>query len=271
MATKYHTRSISLPSRFHPTTLRVKEELNKLKTWETTSTSRSICIGLSGLEDLYEGVNDLLNMSSAHEILTHHRNEKCIDEFLDGSVKFLDICEITRDAMSQFKGQVQSLQSALRRRKGDLSIESSIVNYACFRKKMKKDAKRFIATLKQMDSKPEASMLQDPALNFIQLLRQVIVTNSFIFQALLSFLAASKTKHSKWLIVSKLMHKGAIACEIENELQSADAALTKKTDFEMIQRLDDVEICIQDIENCLERVFRRLIKTRASILNIISQ
>ncbi|KAK9164987.1 hypothetical protein Scep_000178 [Stephania cephalantha] len=53
--THFHTRSISLPSASHPTTLRFTEELNKLKTWESTVTPRNvetILIGLTGLANL---------------------------------------------------------------------------------------------------------------------------------------------------------------------------------------------------------------------------
>ncbi|XVF62266.1 hypothetical protein PTKIN_Ptkin08bG0203600 [Pterospermum kingtungense] len=68
MASKYHVRSISLPSRSHPSTLRVEDELNRFKTWESSSSSSStsewICAGLSGLEDLYQCMDELLNMAS---------------------------------------------------------------------------------------------------------------------------------------------------------------------------------------------------------------
>ncbi|KAJ9146896.1 hypothetical protein P3X46_029111 [Hevea brasiliensis] len=279
MANSYHVRSISLPSRSHPTTLRVEQELNKLKTWEasSTSTSGSICIGLSGLEDLYKGVNDLLSMSSTQEILSHCQNEKCLENLLDGSVRLLDICGVTRDFLLQFKEQVQALQSALRRRKGDSSIESSIASYSCFTKKIKNEAKKSIAVLKQMDSKLKASLLQDHHL--IQLFKEVIAMNSSIFQSLFLFLSTSKPKRSRWSTVSKLMRKGAIACEekqeIVNHLQSVDAALSERPHLEKIQiahqRLEALEAGIEHIENCLENVFRNLIKTRASILNIISQ
>ncbi|WRX08003.1 Protein BPS1 [Theobroma cacao] len=105
MAAKYHVRSISLPSRSHPTTLRIEDELNRLKTWEASplSTSESICAGLSGLEDLYQCMDDLLNLASTQQVLSQHQHEKCIDELLDGSVRLLDICSIARDYMFQLK------------------------------------------------------------------------------------------------------------------------------------------------------------------------
>lgn len=121
MATKYYVRSISLPSRSHPTTIRLNEELNKLKTWEATSSSvsHSICTGLSLLDDLHICFNDLLKMSSTQLTISHHQDEKSMEELLEGSVRLLDVCGITRDTLLQIRENAQSLHSALRRRKGD--------------------------------------------------------------------------------------------------------------------------------------------------------
>ncbi|KAK2656893.1 hypothetical protein Ddye_009945 [Dipteronia dyeriana] len=49
------------------------------------------------------------------------------------------------------KEHVQALNSALRRRKGDSSIQDNITSYICFKKKIKKENKRLISTLKQID------------------------------------------------------------------------------------------------------------------------
>ncbi|XP_030923534.1 uncharacterized protein LOC115950480 [Quercus lobata] len=293
MAGKYHVRSISLPSRSHPSTLKLEEELNKLKTWESTSTSVSICKGLTGLDELYKCMDGLLNMTSIQQVISQHQHEKCVEELLDGSVRLLDICGITRDTMLQIKEHVRALQSALRRRKGDSSIESNINNYTCFKKKLKKDVKNLITALKQMENKWGAIspvLAQDHHLSaVIRVLREVCVMNVSVFQSLLLFLTVplSKPKATRWSLVSKLMHKGVIACEEKqenvNEMEVADAALStlcrnassEGVDAKKIQsankKLEDLEIGIEDMENGLECVFRSLIKTRASFLNIISQ
>ncbi|XP_023890150.2 uncharacterized protein LOC112002228 [Quercus suber] len=295
MAGKYDVRSISMPSRSHPSTLNLEEELNKLQTWEATSTSTSvsICKGLTGLDELYKCMDDLLNMTSIQQAISQHQHEKCVEELLDGSVRLLDICGITRDTMLQIKEHVRALQSALRRRKGDSSIESSINNYTCFKKKLKKDVKKLITALKQMENKWGAIspvLAQDHHLSaVIRVLREVCVMNISVFQSLLLFLTVplSKPKATRWSLVSKLMHKGVIACEEKqenvNEMEVADAALStlcrnassEGVDAEKIRsahkKLEDLEIGIEDMENGLECLFRSLIKTRASFLNIISQ
>ena len=290
MANKFHVRSISFPNGSHPSTIAVEEELSNLKTWEatSTSTSKSIGVGLSLLQDLHTCLEDLLNMGSTQKLISNHQGEKCMEELLDGSVRILDICGITRDTMLQIKENVQSLHSALRRRKGDSSIEKIVAEYNFFSKKMKKNAKKMISTLKQTESKFVASPLlnQDQQLvALVRVLREVIVMNMSIFQSLLSFLTvpASKSKATKWLLVAKLMHKGVTACDENqvnsNELLCVEASLSTLlsdgTNVEKMQaareRLEKLENAIESIENALEIVFRRMVKTRASLLNIMTQ
>ncbi|KAK7258136.1 hypothetical protein RIF29_32616 [Crotalaria pallida] len=284
MANKYHVRSNSLPSASHPTTVRVEEQLRNLKNCEAaTSTSDSLGTSLCLLQDLYICLDDLLNLASTQKLISHHRGENCVEEILDGSVRLLDICGITRDTISQIKENVQALHSALRRRKGDSSIERSVTEYNLFIKKVKKNAKKLISSLKQMDSKFGVSPLlnQDQDLAaLIRVLREVIAMNMSIFQSLLSFLVIPSSKSKVTIMVAKLMKKGEQSHEENsNELQCVDAAistlLSDGTNVEKIQaareRLEALENAIESLENGLESVFRHLIKTRASLLNIMTQ
>ncbi|OIV93557.1 hypothetical protein TanjilG_04789 [Lupinus angustifolius] len=290
MVNKCPIRSISLPSRSHPSTIRIEEELRKFKSWETTSTSTSdsICTGLTLLEDLYVGLDDILNMASTQHVINHHKGEKCVEEVLDGSLRILDICGITRDTMLQIKENVQALHSTLRRRKGDSSIEKSVGEYNFFTKKMKKNVNKLVSSLKQMDNKFGESLLLDFDQHFscvIRVLREVISMNLFLFQVIFSFLtmSSSKSKPTKWFMVAKLMHKGGIACEDNsqniNEMQCVEEVLStllnEGNNGEKMkathERLKDLENAIEGIENALESIFRCLIKSRSSLLNIISQ
>jgi len=288
MAKKFHVRSNSFPTGSHPSISRVEEELNKLKTWEdtSTSTSNSIATGFSLLSDLHVCLEDILNMASTQKLLSNHQGEKCIQELLAGSVRILDICDITRDNMLQIKENVQALHSALRRRKGDSSIERIVAEYNFFSKKMKKNAKKLMTCLKQMESKFGVSPVLDKdqqLVSLVRVLREVIAMNMSIFRSLLAFLTvpAPKSKPTKWL--SKLMQKGVITCEENtensNELQCVEASLSSLLSEgsnvgkmeAATERLEALENGIENIENGLESVFRRMVKTRACLLNIMTQ
>ncbi|KAL6345405.1 hypothetical protein AAG906_015888 [Vitis piasezkii] len=271
MANRCHVRSISLPTRSHPTILKIQKELNKLRSWETSSRSMSetICTSLSGLEELQKSLDELLSLPSSQQALSHHLNEKWVDELLDGSVRLLDICGSIRDAISQLKQNARDLQSALRRRREI--------------KKMNKDAKKLLAAMKKMDKETGASPLLDQHHQLsavIEVLGEVNVISISIFQALLLFLSApvSKPKPTRWSLVSKFVHKGIVKHENIKELESVDFILSAisggRADLEKMQiahkELETLEASIEGLENSLECMFRRLIKTRASLLNIVS-
>ncbi|XP_050906384.1 uncharacterized protein LOC127120050 [Lathyrus oleraceus] len=285
MASKYHVRSNSFPSQSHPSSTRIEQELNKFKTREATSTSDSITNGLSMLEDLYISLEDLLNMASIQKVISHHQGEKFVEELLDGSIKILDICGITRDTLSEIRENVQSLHSSLRRRKGDSSIENSVSEYKFFSNKMKKNVTKLISSLKHMECKFGASSLlnqdQDVVV-VINVLREVIVMNMSLFQSILSFLA-SKSKAIKWMKMAKLVHRKEVSCEENlesfNELQCVEASLRtllrEGSDASKMrathESLEALENAVERIENGLECVFRRLVKSRVSLLNIMTQ
>ncbi|KAJ4847807.1 hypothetical protein Tsubulata_046504 [Turnera subulata] len=128
----------------------------------------------------------------------------------------------------------------------------------------------------------EASPLVDPDHSrsaVTRVLKEVSLISNSIFQSLLLFLSAttSKSKQSRWSLVSRLMHRGVVACEEKqanvNELDIIDAALTEESEKMEIalERLEALEISVEELDNCLEPVFRCLIKTRSSLLNIMSQ
>ncbi|CAI0429477.1 unnamed protein product [Linum tenue] len=287
MAAKFQTRSVSLPTRSHPTTIKIHEELTRLRASDPSSASSSsaICNSLSTLRDVYDSLDELLAMASTREALSRCR---CVAEeelFLNGSVKLMDTCEIAKDVIARLRESVAALQSAIRRRrKGDSSLESSVSDYIRLRGKTRKDARKLIAQLKQQmgnhNLKLRAADHDDDELfgEVVRVLREVYAASSCVLQALLSFVmtpVCGRAKQSKWGIASKLMrrHKvAAVGCEV-NEIQAADVALVgddPKKEFGN-KELESVECCFKEIEGGVEGVFRRLIKSRASLLNILSQ
>ncbi|XP_060195360.1 uncharacterized protein LOC132624629 [Lycium barbarum] len=275
---KANNRSISLPNRSHPATQSIEEELNKLKTWEFSAslTAEAVYNGLVGLCEMHNCMGDLLNLPLTLQALSQCQDKKWVDEILDKSVRFLDICGTTRELVSQFKENVKDLQSLLRRRKGDLSI----TNYTTFRKKMKKDAKSLITSLKKMDHEEVVAVMEVDQLvsAVIRVLREVTTIGISVFQMVLVFFSSPISKPiSKWSLVSRLVNKGDQ--DSVNEIESADVALSNlfkcgPNEMEKIQfmqtKLEILEAHFECIENGLDNIFRCLIRSRSTLLNVIS-
>ncbi|KAI3877208.1 hypothetical protein MKW92_040154 [Papaver armeniacum] len=299
-------RSISLPARFHPSTYRIEEELNNLKSWEIDATSsrhlnaESIESGLSGLKNLYECVEDVLQLPFTHKHARKHtsdQDDKLVDEVLDGSVKLLDVCDTSRNILVQMKENSRELQYGLRRRGGDQSTaESSVDAYVSCRKKLRKDMVKCIGVLKRMESKftsyvPLSLDHQNNHLVVVvRVLREVSSITILIFKSLLSFLTPSSMNPiGKWALVSKLLQqKGTLVSSnkeeqddmIDNEVESVDVALhnlsvrknsisTKNLEV-LHKRLNVLEGKMESLENGVECMFKCLIKTRVSLLNNLS-
>ncbi|KAI3877209.1 hypothetical protein MKW92_040155 [Papaver armeniacum] len=301
----YHMRSISFPHRSNPSALKVEEELNNLKfTWETLSSSTISCmksktiqLGLVGLIDLYNCVDDLINLPLTQQSLLNHRHEKLVEEVIDESVRLLDVCVVAREFLLLMKEGGQDLQSALRRKSGgESSIEANVKAYIRLRKVVKKDVNKCLdGALKRVmvNDKFISSPLfdQDQHLSVVVgLLREVSLISVSIFRSLFLFISAqhSKPSYSRWSLVSKMMHKGKIVCsdiqEDGNEVSSADLSVqaiceqvsskdgeVQRRVMQMAQkRLKGLEISMEAIEEGVAFMYQRLIKTRVTLLNIFT-
>ncbi|URD88133.1 hypothetical protein MUK42_27520 [Musa troglodytarum] len=243
----FHVRSVSLPSRTHPTTLRVEEELLKLKLFVESSlasmssiTNEVICNGLKDLATLYDGIKDLLHQPRIQQGLRLSNQTKALEEGVDGSMRLLDLCGTMKDAVVTSKEHAQDLQLALRRR-GDSSTGEKVQAYICSRKETQKTIKKCYKDLKQIDAKYSDLPVISRLLNEARM-----ITRSLLCSILQS-LVMPKTKASWWPFASKAMR----TMMGQNQLKA-------------------VEISLGDLENGLEHLFRRLIQNRVSLLNILS-
>ncbi|ESR38558.1 hypothetical protein CICLE_v10027131mg [Citrus x clementina] len=253
---QYGVRCISLPAaRSHPVTMKIEHELNKLKSWEISSSSSSngekICLGVAGLGELYRCIGEFLGLPLTREALAQHQHENCWDdELLDGLLLYLDICGSTRDVVLMIKQSVRELQSALRRSKvGDFTIDDEQGITKC------------LASLKQMEYNTFGSSrvlgLNDHLALLIQLLRKVSRITTCIFNSLLQFLS-----------VPTLKPKSTKCCKDDDE--DDDEAEIKNIESAQ-EKLEALDGGIEGFENALECLFRRLIQTRVSLLNVLSQ
>ncbi|XWS55159.1 hypothetical protein CRYUN_Cryun10bG0151000 [Craigia yunnanensis] len=277
----YHYRSNSLPSRQHPITSQIDENLNRLRASQSASTSSSIGHKLNGLQDLHEYVDMLLQLPVTQQALAQEQQRKWVEELLDGSLMLLDVCSVAKDALLQTKECTQELQSILRRRRGVEGLVNEVRKYLISRKAVKKAICKTVKNLKHMENKLSTSSFNKDSEDgvVISILREVEAVTISVLESLLSFISGpeAESKLSRWSLVSKLMHQKRVICEEEqktNEIANAEAALRSFIKSENMKHVENVqnelqnsELCIQDLEEGLENLFRRLIKARVTVLN----
>lgn len=271
-----HFRSVSLLTRTHPLTSNVEEQLNRLRdqSQSPTTSSSSLSQKLSGLRELYDSVNDFLELPLTQQALAHQDNIKMVEDLLEGLLRLLDVCGRTQEIFSQLKACVQQLESSLRRRNRVDGLTSEVEAYMGTRKLLKKAASKCFRDLKTKEKMKKESN----SVAAISMLKQVEEISVVMFQSSLSFISQSKTRTSGWSVVSKLVLSRRVACEEaeDNEMEKIDDELgalkasKKETQKLAVKELGKLDSNIQEAEEELEGVFRRLLKARVSLLNILN-
>ncbi|XP_055959706.1 uncharacterized protein LOC130014801 [Mercurialis annua] len=239
----FHIRSISLPSRSHPITVSLEEQIYKLN---ASQSSLSLGQKLSGLKELFECVDDFLQLALTQQSLSH---ENSVEEALNGSLSLLDICGNTRDFFSQMRECLRELELSLRRSRNGVE-----------------------AYMKQDKNSKSNSESADIAV----LLKSVEEISISMFESILSFISPPKSK-SKLSIFSKLLQpKTALRGEeVEtNEIEKIDTELlifksnTQTTN--MLKELVTLEMNLKEAEEELECVYRRLLPYKTTTFHFFS-
>ncbi|CAA7035691.1 unnamed protein product [Microthlaspi erraticum] len=221
----YKGRCVSLPVRSHPSVRRIQEVVSKVRALGSSSLESRTMVrdGLSGLTELYSCLSEDLFKSSSETQQALRNGNGLMDELLEVSLKYLEVCGGAKDGASRVKKSVVELQSALRRSKkgGEFSLESDVDAYMASRKEIKKEIKKYMAMSKETDACLESNVWCDGNDQDMSVLVRVIQETSamtcFVLRTVLSFLSSPKGLKSKknhhhhhkgWGIVMRLVKKG---------------------------------------------------------------
>ncbi|XP_058759037.1 uncharacterized protein LOC131632272 [Vicia villosa] len=273
-----HLRSNSLPSAPHPIVSQLEHNLQRLKSSEDASSasSSSVCNKLNGMQDLHDCIDNLLQLPIEQQTLVQECNEKSVDDLLEGSLRILDICSIAKDFLLLSTESTHELQSIIRRRGNETGFTVEVAKYMALRKSMKKQIRKALVNLKSMKNKENNS---SPMLQSLKEAESITLNS---LEHLLLFISDPKgqSKNGRWSAISKLMHPKRVVCNSlesdTNEFEKVDAVLqhlisNKLSCTENVQsQLENLEMCIQDLEVGVERMSRKLIRNRVSLLNIFN-
>lgn len=282
--TSLHSRSNSVSSASHPFISQHDEHLQRFKASEASSSS-SISSKLNGLHALHECADNILQLSTIQQALAQESCKTRVDELLEGSLRILDICSISKDALMQSIESINGLQLIVRRRRGgEAAFKVEGAEYLSSRKKVKKTIQKSLEKFKGFKKGLvlTSSNTSNEALSMINNFKEAEAVTLVELESLLSFISGSKgkSKESKWLIVSKLMQPNRVNCDYDqsntNEFEEVDRALQSlfhkpcsNMSLEVFQsHLENLELCIQGLVEGIQRLERQLIRTRVSLLNI---
>nr|XP_016503669.1 PREDICTED: uncharacterized protein LOC107821733 [Nicotiana tabacum] len=249
MATN-HVRSTSLPTATHPLIASAVEQLQRLKSSELTSTSSHSTIfqRLDGLRKLYECVDDVLLLPINQQVLSLEKHAKLLEQVSDVSLNVVDTCSIVKDAFSQIKERKY------------------------FRDLLNHTEKNYTIVIDDSDLASSISLIKG--------VEEVSLT---VLESTLSFISNPKmrSKASGLSLFSKLLKPKRVSCEGADisEVEKIDMELllliqSKQTDHSQMQsvlkKLETFESNIQELEDGLGTIFRYLLKTRVSLLNLLN-
>ncbi|KAH1252114.1 hypothetical protein GmHk_04G009174 [Glycine max] len=275
-----HARSNSLPSKPHPLILQCNERLSRLGAYDTISSSL-LRQNLTNLLDLHGCIEKLVQLPLTQQALVQECQEKWVDDLLDGSLRLLDACTATKDALLHTKECTRELQSTIRRRRGgEVELTLEVKKFLTSRKVVRKAIFKALENLKGNANKGNLAITNYKdyqTMALVNLLKEAEVITFSTFESLLNFFSGSTQakRISSWALVSKLMHNkrvGYAQGADENEFAKVDAAFqlfafnmsTKSNDdiSDLLKKLENLGTCIPDLEEGLESLFRRLIKIR---------
>ncbi|CAA0838308.1 Arabidopsis protein of unknown function (DUF241 [Striga hermonthica] len=275
-----------MPSRPYPLIPEFELRLQALKSdnFPTSSSSlSSIAEKTNSLEQIHDFIDNLLLLPHTHQIFTRERHEKWVEQILDGYLGLVDACDTAKDFISQSKDYISNLLSALRRKRCSEDLSAFISSRKTIKKQIQK-------SLRKIGSYKKNSVLKtgdkdQETVAIISMLKEVESITLDLIEELLSSISRSEdsSRISKWSLVSKLMGWGKILCHKHKSsmlgFEDLDASLSKfvskcetgSKSEELKQQLREMDLVIRVIEERLERLFKRLIKSRVSLLNMQSQ
>ncbi|KAJ1269576.1 hypothetical protein BS78_07G222600 [Paspalum vaginatum] len=235
----FHLRSVSLPSKRLSNEAEVEAELQSLEATisSPSATVKAMCDGLRRLGDVYGQIEEIIHLPSNQVCSIHQRKE--LEEEMESSLELIDLCNTMQENFAELKTTIQDLLVVLRRG-DDASTKAKIQSYIHLVKKAQKQLKK--AGKKTASDKEECKLVK-------LLLKARLVAASLLESTLC--LVSKQVVMPRRSLVSKAFQKRSVTVCKEEQLQA-------------------LECIIGDLEHGAELLFRRMIQSRVSLLNILS-
>ncbi|KAL6870731.1 hypothetical protein ACP4OV_014579 [Aristida adscensionis] len=235
-----HQRSTSLPSLPHSIDSNVEQELQGLRATISSPsvTIDAMCHGLRRLGDVYSCVEEMMCLPSHR--LSAARQRKMVEEELDRSLGLIDLCSAMQESLAELKMSVQELRLVLKRGDG-VAAQIKMEAFVRMAKKAQKPLR-----------KTTSCKAVDEGCRVVRLMAEAREMAGSLLESTSQLLPkqVGSPSASKWSLVSKRFQRRKVVCE-EQQLQALESSMG-------------------ELEDGVELLFRRLIQSRVSLLNILS-
>lgn len=221
-------------------------------------------IDLEGLRELQDCANYLLDhCPEARESLCQRGKEKWIEQVSEASLIMLDVCNVSKDVMTLVRHSLQDLQLTLRCYESNL--HEKIAAYNRYRKKLKKETVKCLNSLKSIKGgrgTMAMHMIEQNLLFVAEVLKEVRRAIVTMVESLFSLVCVP------WL--EKKRSKGSLSSIFKMRFCCFDDVWDEVAMQSASTRLEAAQIAVEELEIELGCIFRRLIQTRVSLLNILT-
>ncbi|CAN6480848.1 unnamed protein product [Victoria cruziana] len=265
-------RSISLPTKTNPILHRVEECLQAAKGWQAQPHSLT-SNGIAQLKDLFFCIGNFLQMAHSQQAL--RRKEKFVNHLMDDFLRLLDVCGMVKDSVQQMREQQEALQSMLRRR--DQNLDVGISRYQSTRKRMRHNMIKCQQMMKTMG----VPACPSDGCKAEAILRDVRTNTLCVFEHLASIIYSHKSSRSAFSRLLGSKKQKSTDEENSNEIEALDQALfaaygqlnnelAEDSVQSAVTLMKNLGLCLSEVEDELEGVFRCLINARVTLLNILT-
>ncbi|OAY70964.1 hypothetical protein ACMD2_17625 [Ananas comosus] len=258
-----HARSASLPCPSHPLVSHLEDAMRTVRRWtsEPDRTPARISTGLGRIAILLAALDELLRLPQAEDAL-RRAGAGAADPLLDDLLRLADAYGSLRSAALDLKESQSEAQSALRRRDA-ARLASSLGSQRRAEKELARIASAVRSAFRSASGTEIAEIVSE-AIAAISAASVAVLLGIAAISAAASASAAATARSSS---VLGPLRKVGFRSSSNNKKATEEE---EEEEIAALERLEELEKCVGELESGSERVFRSLVNTRVSLLNILT-
>ncbi|KAG2608591.1 uncharacterized protein LOC120668654 [Panicum virgatum] len=237
-----HVRSISLPCRSHPLLAHLHTQTAAARFWAANPTAPSS--GLAHVDALHAALAELLLLPEPQDAVRSAASDRLLDAFL----LLADAHRGFQEALLALRHDAADARAALRRRDA-----ARLASAARSQRRSEKEIARLAAAVSSVAAAAKCARLTEEtemAAALMEAAAASAAASAAVFSAVASMSAAASSSKKTATFAAFAKKAAPVAADVAPE------------------KLEELEQCIDECESGSEMMFRSIVRTRVSLLNI---